>query len=310
MGDSANSPQPSAADKGVAVVNGKALRLDQARLPVDDRGFLFGHAVFETILVLQGRVIAWNDHMARLARGCDRVHIRMPDVRLLRNQLREAVALNTKETGALARKVSVRLIVTGGSSTTLAVPRGEDGTPNEPNVVILCKDAPGTSASLMKKGVALATFGEARTMPLVDVKSTNYLWNLLALEHARAKGADDAVFVTSDGYLSECTTANFVWVNADRLVCAMPNKDHCLPGTTLQALSRALRKHEHMINEAPLHVSDLGAAACCLALSSVRGLVPVKSIDGHTFDLENSAELVEYLNGVLDEELALSAVEI
>ncbi|MCA2959392.1 MAG: aminotransferase class IV [Silvanigrellales bacterium] len=296
-------------ETGVALVNGVPSTLDEARLPVTDRGFLFGHAVFETILVLSGRVIGWNDHMARLARGCERVRIRMPDARMLREHVRSAVALNAKNSGALARKVSVRLLLTGGNSTALAVPRNENGELTSANIVIVCKDAPTMPTKLRTKGLALASFAEARSMQLVDVKSTNYLWNMLALEHARAKGADDAIFVTPEGELSECTTANFVWVNANRRVCAMPHKERCLPGTTLQALSRALRKHEHMVNDAALSLNRLDDATACFVLSSVRGLVPVSAIDSHAFDVKKGAELVEYLNGLLDEELELSAQE-
>jgi branched-subunit amino acid aminotransferase/4-amino-4-deoxychorismate lyase len=308
--DESEEAQIAQREVGAAIVNGTASDLADARVPVADRGFLFGHAVFETLLVLEGKIIGWHDHMARLARGCERTHIRMPDTRTLRDQVRDAVRLNAALRGTVARKVSVRVIVTGGEGTQLTVPRSPEGALGKAGVVILCKDAPPASKALREQGISLATFAEARSMQLVDVKSTNYLWNMLALEHARARGADDAVFVTHEGLLSECTTANFVWVNDERLVCAMPTKDRCLPGTTLLALSRALRKHEHMINDAPLGIARLGEARACLALSSVRGLVPVKTIDGHSFDLEESAGLVDYLNEVLDEELTLSAQEL
>lgn len=294
-------------ETGVALVNGVLSPLDEARIPVADRGFLFGHAVFETILVLDGRIIGWNDHMARLARGCERVRILMPNPNELRKQVTTAVTSNAKSAETLTRKVSVRIILTGGNSTALAIPRSPSGELLPSHVVIICKNAPPSAANLLQKGVALASFAEARSMQLVDVKSTNYLWNMLALEHARTQGADDAIFVTPEGEFSECTTANFVWVNSERLVCAMPHKERCLPGTTLQALSRALRKREHMINETPLSIHRLSEATACFVLSSVRGLVPVRSIDTHTFDVSHSADLVEYLNGILDEELELSA---
>lgn len=294
-------------EKGVAIVNGELRPLAEASVPLLDRGFLFGHAVFETLLVLEGRLIGWNDHMARLARGCERVHVRMPDVRVLREEVARAFHENARAGGNVARKVSVRIVVTGGTSSTLAIARDAGGTLPPPNVAILCKDAPRHTASLYTHGIALETHPEARSMPLVDVKSTNYLWNLLALEHARARGADDAVFVDERGFLTECTTANFVWVDEEGLLCAMPNKDHCLPGTTLLALSRALRKHGHMINDRPLHRDALASASAAFALSSVRGLAPVNRIGEARYDLAGESERIEYLNRVLDDELLLGA---
>jgi|GEM_PF-401569 len=309
-------------ETGVAVVDGRCEALEDARVPVSDRGFLFGHAIFETLLIREGRIIGWNDHMARLARGCERAFLRMPDARELRAWVKLGCEENARRAGRMAEKVSVRLMVTGGSGTspagaahagaTLAVPRDAAGNLQPARVVIVCKDAPSMSPAARHKGLALHAFPEARSMPLVDVKSTSYLWNMLALEAARAKGCDDAIFYTPDGALSECTTANFVWVTSDRLVCAMPNKDRCLPGTTLQALSRALRKHEHMINDMPLMrtEAELSQALACFVLSSVRGLVGVRSIDGHAFDLEANAELAESLNGYLDAELTRNAQDL
>jgi branched-subunit amino acid aminotransferase/4-amino-4-deoxychorismate lyase len=64
-----------------------------------------------------------------------------------------------------------------------------------------------------------------------------------------------------------------------------------------------------MVNDAALSLYRLDDATACFVLSSVRGLVPVRAIDSHAFDIEKGAELVEYLNGLLDEELELSAQE-
>jgi D-alanine transaminase len=301
---------PIPTEKGTACVNGEISKLQDAKISVRDRGLLFGHAIFETLLILDGKIIGWNDHLARLAKGCEKTLISMPNPVQLRQLVRDTYLAHRQNFGDLPRKVQVRVQVSGGLSTALAVPRNEKGALLSPNVVIVCKNAPQYPESLFAHGMSLSPFPDSRSTSLVDVKSTSYLWNLLALEDARKKGAEDAVFVNGDGFLTECTTSNFLWVNQEGLLCSMPHKDHCLPGTTTAALARALHKHEHRINDLPLHNQELAQASVGIALSSVRGLVPVNRIGEHVFQVGDQLERLQYLNTILEEELLLGASPI
>lgn len=292
------SPSPPL-EQGAALVNGEISSLADARIPALDRGFLFGQAVFETLLILKGAPILWSDHIDRLERGCARILSGCPDRARLAEWARAVIAENIRLTGRTAEKMQLRIVVTAGSSMNLPLPRGADASPLRPNVVLLCRDAVLPAHARDGSGLTLKIHPDARSMELVDVKSSNYLWNLLALEAARARGFDDALFVNAQGDLTESTTANFLWFDASGRLCAAPLERHCLPGTTYLCLDRGLRARGRSIEQACLRPESLAQARGAAVISSVRGLVPVRRIDDHPYDVHALKKEIEGLNAIL-----------
>ena len=308
-------------DLGSAWVNGSLTKLSDATIPATDRGFLFGHSVFETVLVLNGKFILWNEHMERLQRGCAKALIQCPPPNDLLKWSKAVVEHNILLTQVTARKMQLRIVVSGGTGMNMALPQAhqdlsstsqtpERNKPNQlaPNVVLMCRNAQLPAAQSYNKGISLKTHEDVRPAQLIDVKSCNYLWSVMALEAARDQGFDDALFYNAHNEITESTTANFIWFNNQKRVCSVPLKNNCLPGTTYLCLQRALAKTHQNVLEVPLTLGTLNNAKGGAILSSVRGLVPVQRINNILFDLSELASEFADLNALLEQEQEESAM--
>ncbi|MEY4063891.1 MAG: hypothetical protein RIR26_99 [Pseudomonadota bacterium] len=273
-------------EQGIVWLDGRVSLLKEAKIPVTDRGFLFGHAIFETILAIEGAVVLWAAHRDRLRAGAGKARLFCPSEAALRHAVAEALSEFELQFGKQAsERVSVRLVLTGGDSMTLVPQRDAKGNLCEGRLLVICRSASTGGSSELEKGFALRTAPDARAKELVDVKSNSYLWNLMCLDNARIDGFDDALFYNPDGEISESTTASFVWMRkSDKALCSAPQSRNVLPGTTLLCLQTAMESVGQTFIWQALHKDNYQDAEACAVLSSVRGLVPVSKIDDFEFD--------------------------
>lgn len=286
---------------GVAIVNGKIQPLAQANIPLCDRGFLFGHSLFETLLVHKGKIVGWEDHFARLKQGCTRTFIALPDEEYLKELAQTAVEENIKQSGRVNLKANLRIIVTGGSSLDLPIKR-ENGHLPKSNVVILCRNVSGPQVELYEKGTTLFSFQDFRNSSLIELKSTNYLFNLIAIETARTHGFDDALFYR-DEFFTESTTANFIWFDENKTIYSAPPHENCLAGTTLSLLKKMLDEMQMPFQWKALGKHQLPQVCGCALVSSVRGVLPVRQIDHMRFDVEGHNMFFKQLKQLLEKNL-------
>lgn len=290
--------------QGIVWLDGQISSLDSARIPVSDRGLLFGHAIFETLLAIDGSLVMWDAHFARLRAGALRARLGCPDEQFLRGALSKTLQAFLEKFGESANKrVSVRLLLTGGDSLSLQPRRSDKGELSQARMMIICREAGGPDEEVKRLGYALKTCPDARSKELVDIKSCSYLWNMMCLDDAQLEGYDDALFVNPNGEISESTTASFVWMSKeDQVVCSAPQENNVLPGTTLLCLQNALEAMGHKILWKALRVNDFQSVLACAIVSSVRGLVPVRKIDQFVFDVSASRHHLELWNQALHAE--------
>lgn len=284
---------------GIVIINGKVTSLEQAQIPLTDRGFLFGHALFETILVYRGKIINWKAHADRLKQGCTKAFLSSPDEKSLFDLAKKAVDENIKQQGSIAEKISLRIIVTGGNSLDFSIHKKEGNLP-ESNVMIICRNAAGPSKEQYEKGIKLWPCPDFRNQALLNVKSNSYLFNLICLENALAAGFDDALF-HKNGFFTESTTANFIWFDQDQNVYSSPFDQNCLAGTTLSVLVRAFEKNKISFDWKALPLLSTSISGCAL-VSSIRGIVPIKQIDQMQFDVQSKKDFFDKINQFLREE--------
>jgi branched-subunit amino acid aminotransferase/4-amino-4-deoxychorismate lyase len=272
--------------KTLVSINGKVETSETANISAFDRGFLFGHAVFETLLAIQNGLVFWKEHFNRLKKNCAFSKIQCPSEEALKKDcaalIEQSMAnVNYSNTRQL---FSIKILVSGGCAQTLKILREETQLPTS-NIVIYCTPAT-QNESLKQTGLKVLAFPDARGQNLVKIKSNNYLWNTLALDEAIINKYDDALLTGSKLELLECTTANFVWVNYKNEWKTTPSEGYCLPGTTLIALRGALAKHNFSFSEELIYLSELDKIKNCYAISSVRGLVPISLINTYQFEIE------------------------
>ncbi len=198
-------------------LNGKLLPLSEALVPVDDRGFLFGDAVYETMRSYGGRIWALERHLRRLLRSLAAIEMAGVDVDKVRAAIVEAVRAND-----IPDAIIYLQITRGVARRAHAFPRGI-----EPTVLVTVRDITASVRSIDPNGMTAVTAPDLRWRRC-DVKSTNLLPNVLAKTRAHGRGAYEAILVDVEGYVTEGSSTSVFWVE-DRRLLTTPAGPEILP---------------------------------------------------------------------------------
>jgi len=174
--------------------------------PIDDRGLLLGDGLFETVLFKAGRAVLWEQHLARLARGCAVLRLPCPDAA----DLAAAAQAALEASGLGAGRAAVRLSWTAGSGG-----RGlERPQALEPRLIVSAAPSarPHSPARVLISGVR-----RNAGSPVSRLKSLSYLDNVLARREAVAGGADEALLLNGQGHLACAAASNLFWIAEGRL---------------------------------------------------------------------------------------------
>lgn len=255
-------------------IDGRPVDAEAARVSVYDRGFLYGDGVFETLRSYGAGLFRLEQHLERLAWSCSEVLIDLPlGVEALTREVRELTrALRPEE----PVDVAVRVLVTRGVG-----PLGLDvaGCDRPTRVLFVSPLAP-PDASLYERGVEVVSSSVVRPSDaLGGAKVLSYLPSIVALAHARRRGAHDALIVSRDGFVLEGTSSN-VFALREGALLTPPTSDAILPGITRQVVMDVARALGLTVEERRLTPGDLVSADEVLLSSSLRELVPVVSLDG------------------------------
>ena len=269
--------------RGHVWVDGRIVVADAPVLTAFDRGFQLGDGVFETLRARGGRPTELPEHAARMRLSAGGLSIALPDD--LEQRLARAIdeLLAAEDLGGPEGDASVRITVSRGPFFGRGLlPPDEHPTPT---IVVQAWPVPPTPASHLERGLHLIASAIRRDPenPLNALKTTSRADYVYARIEARTAGADDALFLTIDGYLSEATSANLFVVRATpggvelatpALACAI------LPGTTRDWILRwaadaGLRPLEGLLTTRDLHEADEAFLS-----SSVAGILPVTRFAG------------------------------
>lgn len=252
---------------------GRPLDPAEAAVPVLDRGFLFGDAVFETLRTASGRPVSWAAHTARLRRSADGIGLDLPwsdaDLRVHFDATHAA----TGNADSL-----VRIVVTRGVGPLMLDPRKA----LTPTLAVLAipldlPDAAGYSRGLRARIVDVTRAPASALDPAF--KTANYLPNIQALRQALAAGDDEAVLVNPAGLVAEGATSN-VFAVLGGVLFTPPISDGILPGITRAVVLELAASLAISAQESSLHPFDLRAADEVFLTSSVRGPIAVTTLDG------------------------------
>jgi branched-subunit amino acid aminotransferase/4-amino-4-deoxychorismate lyase len=225
----------------------------------DDEAFMRGRGAFETLRVYDGRPFRLPEHLERLEASCARLGFE-PSPRSVVEEL-ATLALDS----ARAAEATMRLYATPG--------RG-DG----PVALVVVSDLPVDLEEMRARGIRLASV-EFRPADLIGgVKSTSYALNMVAVDEAHARGADDAIFLGQDGTVLEATTSNIWWRRGEELFT--PSLElGILAGVTRDVLLETAPSLGYEAVEGVFPVDELAAAEEAFTTSSVREVMPVIELD-------------------------------
>ncbi|MCE9648598.1 MAG: aminotransferase class IV [Parvibaculum sp.] len=250
-------------------INGELMDERDVRIAPNDRGFLLGDGLFETLLARQGRIAFLDAHVVRLAAGGNILGIPLP---ASTRHLAVACGMLLEANGlTAASRTALRITLTRGPG-----PRGL--LPPEkpvPTLMITASESPPPAAS---QSAILATPRRNALSPVSRLKALPYLDNLLAREEAHSRGADEALLLDTSGHLACASVANvFLW-EGDRLVTPA---EECgiLPGVTRAAVIELAARLGIDVAEDMIAPQRLARADGAFLTNSLIGLMPLSRIE-------------------------------
>jgi branched-chain amino acid aminotransferase len=249
---------------------------ETASVSVFDRGFLYGDSVFETLRTYGKKPFALDEHLARLERSAGRVLIQMPIERTAFAAEVAAALSAADHTESL-----VRIMLTRGRGASLGLDPGLALTPLRVLIVAPLTPVPAQKYS---QGIGTITHRAPRLADGTDAagaKVGNYLAAVLATDAARRAGAEEALFVDPEGRVLEGSTSNVFAVIGGKLVTP-PESLGILAGITRAYLMRVASGLGYTVDERPILASELPRCEELFISSSIREVLPVVSVDGHT----------------------------
>lgn len=250
-------------------LNGEFLPLDQARVPVMDRGFLFGDGVYEVIPVYDRRIFRLEAHLARLSASLEGIRLANPHTPAQWRALIDRVVA-----GAEWPDQGVYLQVTRGSGPRDHVFPAEVRA----TVFIMAQPLPMPSAEAVERGVAVISAPDNRWLRC-DLKTTSLLPNVLLRQLSVDAGCAETVLLR-DGWLTE-GAASSVFAVLDGVIVAPPESALILPGVTHDVVLELARRAAMPLAQAPISVAALRGAEEVWLASSTKEVIAVTRLDGH-----------------------------
>ena len=253
----------------IVYLNGEYVPLAEAKIPVLDRGFIFGDGVYEVIPAYGRALFRLSEHLARLEHSLRSVRIANPhDAAGWRALLESVVARNPWD------DQSVYLQVTRG-----VAPRSQE-FPKEsvrPTVFVMASPLKMPTAEQRANGVAVVTREDYRWRRC-DIKSVSLLANCLLRQEAEDAGAVETILVR-DGNVKEASTCN-VFLVKDGVILNPPKDNLILHGITFDLAIELAREAGIPLQTREVKREELFAADEVWLSSSAREVLPVTTVDG------------------------------
>ncbi len=270
-----------------ASVDGVITPLSEAKVPLTDRGFLYGDSVYEVFRTYEGVPLFGTEHFDRLENSAALIH--MP-IKQSRQQMLEAIGKTVsvarqdfEKVQSVGRDISgsqgevyVRFHLSRGVGPIDLYPDPELAT----SFMVIVKPVPSWKAEHYEKGLRLAVTEVRRNADNAmspNIKSGNYLNNILGLAEAVRLGADDCLMLNAAGELTESSNSNVFFAIDGKLKTAR-QESGILHGITGEALRQIGKKEGWPIEDATLTLDDLERATEAFVTSATREVMPVASI--------------------------------
>ena len=270
-------------------LNDRFVPREEALVSVFDHGFLYGDGIYETLRAYDGRVFMLQQHLARLQRSAKLIGLELPiPEKDWPNLVSDAIARNGLHDAYL------RITVSRGT--------GEIGLDPalcpKPTVVIIAKPFQAYPPHLFTKGVSLVTTTVHRNLATAlspQIKSLNFLNNILAKQEATKAGAFDGLMLNAEGHLTECTTSNVFFVQGGRL-CTPSVACGILDGITRDVVLTLAREKNIPTEEHHYMPEALRQSDEAFLTNTTFEIMPVCEIDGHRIGAGKPGQMTKTLH--------------
>jgi len=254
-------------------INGKFYSKEDAKISVFDHGFLYGDGVFEGIRAYNGRVFKLKEHIDRLYNGANALLLNIP---LSKEEMTEVV-LETLRRNNL-KDAYIRLVVSRGEGDLGLDPK----KCKEPTIICIADKITLYPEKMYEEGLEIIT-SAVRRNPAEGVnpqiKSLNYLNNILAKIEANLYGALEALILNTEDYVAECTGDNIFIVKDGKLITPPPYVG-ILVGITRNVIIELARKQGINVEEKVFTRYEIFSADECFLTGTAAEVIPVVKLDG------------------------------
>lgn len=262
-------------------INGQFLPESEARISPFDHGLLYGDGIYETLRVRNQVIFKLDNHLDRLFMSAKTVKLAIP---MTKEQLKEAVTEVVRRNGY--KESHIRIVVTSGVGAGMGLRRTIRTSPTV-FIIDVDRELLGNFVKSSDEGKGLrAIIASTRSIPSgcgveSRTKHNNYLNHIMVDVEAETAGADMAISLDINGFVTECSGAN-IYIVKDGTIATPPAYIGILAGITRQTIMDIARSEGVQFAERMLTPYDVYTADEVFATSTVLGVAPVTEVDSRT----------------------------
>lgn len=256
----------------IVYLNGNYVPRSEACVSVFDQGVLYGDGVFEGIRVYNGRIFKCQEHIDRIYNAAKAILLTIP---LTKDEFKEALIETCRRNEV--KDGYIRPVVTRGVGVLGLNPKNS----KVPTVFIIASTITLYPAEMYEKGMPIITAAQRRNKATIvdpQIKSLNYLNNILAKIEANRAGVQEALMLNHDGIVAECTGDN-IFIVKDGVIITPPIHVGILDGITRQTVMDLASEMAYEIVEKEFTLFNVYTADECFLTGTAAEIIPVTSVD-------------------------------
>ncbi|UTR09154.1 branched-chain-amino-acid transaminase [Evansella sp. LMS18] len=269
-------------------LSGEFVKKEDAVVSVYDHGFLYGDGVFEGIRVYSGNIFKLDEHLDRLFESAQSIMLTIPYTKEeLTNIIVDTVRKNQLKTAY------IRVVVSRGAGNLGLDP----AYCSQPRVVVIAEELALYPQSLYEKGLRVGSVASRRNRPDVlspQVKSLNYLNNILVKLEANQAGVDEALMLNDQGYVTEGSADN-IFIVKNRTIRTPPVYLGALEGITRNAIISLAKELGYELQETPFTRHDVYTADEVFLTGTAVEVIAVVDVDGRKVQDGKPGEVTNHL---------------
>lgn len=272
----------------IAYVNGAFTPLEDARISILDRGFLFADGVYEVAAVIDGRLVDNDAHLARLERSLKELRLESP---VAMDEIVEIERALITRNGVREGMVYLQ-ITRGAAERDFSFPKNVKAT-----LVGFAQKKNILASPAAETGVKVATVPDLRWARR-DIKSVALLAQVLAKQAATEAGCQEAWMIDADGFVTEGSSSTAFIITKAGAVVTRPNSTTILPGCTRRAVMALANQEGLTIEERAFSVAEAHDAAEAFLTSASNLVLPIVAIDGRAIGAGVPGERAKRLRAI------------
>jgi branched-chain amino acid aminotransferase len=253
-------------------LSGKFVKKEEAVVSVYDHGFLYGDGVFEGIRVYSGNVFRLENHLKRLYESAHSIMLTIPyTLEEMTQIIVETIRMNE------LRSAYIRVVVSRGAGNLGLDP----SSCLMPRVIVIAEELSLYPKELYEKGLKVGSVATRRNRPDVlspQIKSLNYLNNILVKLEANQAGVDEALMLNDQGYVTEGSADN-IFIIKNGVIYTPPVYLGALEGITRNAIIELARKDGYEVKEQPFTRHDVYIADEVFLTGTAVEVIAVNEVD-------------------------------